>query len=82
MNEELEFNKVCEGSERQNKDLKWESPKNLIPNWISRWIPLRRIGEATLIEKKHSGLLLLSTSMKTQMGKKMRTEVVADQPCG
>lgn len=70
MNEELELNKVCEGSERQNKDLKWESPKSLKPNWISRWVPLREMGETPVIEKKHPGLPLLITSMKTQRGKR------------
>ena len=36
------YNKICQGLECVNKDLKWESPKGLKPNWTSRWIPFSR----------------------------------------
>lgn len=60
---------MCEGSEHLNKGFKMGISKGLKPNWISIWIPLREISETTLIEKKHSGLLLLIMSSKTQVGK-------------
>lgn len=78
MNEELELNKVCEGSELQNKDLKWESPKSLKPNWISRWIPLREMGETPVNREETSWIAVTHHQHENPEGEKWRTDIVAD----